>query len=207
MKRLKSIIVCFFYINLFAAAFLTLQTSVAGQLEPPAAPAPTMKTLDEIPPVLSQTLSSQGDDPCKTERFECVLGGEAVLDKETGLVWQQSPSSQTTLLDDFPDACQAATTGGRMGWRIPAKRELITLVAPKWVQVPGTSDLLRVMALVEDSPFAGISLDGVCYRSGGSPFSFSDAEKSIGDDSICPSRDAELPVLCVRGERRAGYEF
>lgn len=45
----------------------------------------TMKTLDQIPPTWSHTMPA-------AQRFEVVFDGEAVLDKETGLVWEQSPT-------------------------------------------------------------------------------------------------------------------
>jgi hypothetical protein len=55
----------------------------------------------------------------------------AVLDRETGLVWQQTPYTDT---DDWYGAltdCQLlSTTGGRLGWRLPALEELLTLVDP-----------------------------------------------------------------------------
>ena len=51
----------------------------------------------------------------------------AVLDKETGLVWKQSPSTSTVtwfaaLL------CYSLEVGGRKGWRLPTIEELASLV-------------------------------------------------------------------------------
>ena len=57
----------------------------AGSLDPTGSPAPTMKSLDEIPGSWSRMLSSTGG--CNSERFDCVLGSDqGVLDRETGLV-------------------------------------------------------------------------------------------------------------------------
>lgn len=62
------------------------------------------------------------------ERFVLVMGGVAVLDKETGLVWEQSPSTafwnwlQATLI------CANSNVGGRMGWHLPTIEQLASLV-------------------------------------------------------------------------------
>ena len=97
----------------------------AGSLEPSAAPAPTMKTLDEIPPTWSQYLT-------EAERFEYVLGGgnQAVLDKETGLVWAQSPN--TNILDwfDAMNVCVGQYIGERFGWRVPTVEEFRSIMSP-----------------------------------------------------------------------------
>src|SRR5262245_29501247 len=79
-------------------AFLSLVVGLAGlwpavaagqglpiKLDPPGPPAPTMKTLDELQPVWNRVLPDN-------DRFQLVMGDVAVLDKETGLVWQRVPS-------------------------------------------------------------------------------------------------------------------
>ena len=62
-------------------------------------------------------------------RFQIALvGGEAVLDRETNLVWEKSPS---TVLEDWRRAnnqCNGMTLGGRKGWRLPTVQELASLL-------------------------------------------------------------------------------
>ena len=52
-------------------------------------------------------------------------GGAAVLDRETGLVWQRCPIGSTNWSDG---SCIGVNTGGRMGWRRPTIQELASLV-------------------------------------------------------------------------------
>ena len=54
-----------------------------------------------------------------------------VLDKETGLVWERDPKSQSAqrYWYEAVDACLNASNGGRRGWRLPTVTELATLVA------------------------------------------------------------------------------
>ena len=102
-------------------SFFTLG-AFAGDLEPSVPPGPTMKTLNEIPPTWSQLLTT-------SERFELVMGGEAVLDKETGLVWQRTP---WVVAYTWDEACNKtpynSLIGGRLGWRLPTVVELTTLL-------------------------------------------------------------------------------
>jgi hypothetical protein len=105
-------------IALFSIAF-------AGDLEPGAAPAPTMKTLGQLPPTWSQGLQC---DAQACSRFEKVLFLSGVLDKETGLVWQSWPQLPPMAWGNAMDSCYVDSTGSRGGWRLPTIAELMSLM-------------------------------------------------------------------------------
>jgi len=100
---------------------LSLEQAISGSLEPSGSPGPTMKTLDEIPPSWSRKLPG-------AQRFVVVLDGQAVLDKETGLVWQKTTTLQGVTLLDAYHSCSRLQVGGRFGWRLPTIDELSSLV-------------------------------------------------------------------------------
>jgi len=78
--------------------------------------------LDRIRPAWSERLPA-------SDRFQLVMGSAAVLDKETGLVWEQSPSAEA----DWVGAqlhCNNSAVGNRKGWRLPTIQELASLVDP-----------------------------------------------------------------------------
>jgi hypothetical protein len=59
------------------------------------------------------------------------FNSEAVLDRETGLVWQRTPGiSGTDKAGSSFTNCVGATTGGRFGWRLPTIAELGSLFDP-----------------------------------------------------------------------------
>jgi hypothetical protein len=115
-------------ITILAVILLPLMV-LAGDLEPSAAPGPTMKTLDQIPPTWSIKLSCSSTSDCP--RFEGLsYFGEEVLDKETGLVWVAEPMNYGSRQNWFNAQvyCSAMAWGDRRGWRLPTVQELTSLV-------------------------------------------------------------------------------
>ena len=97
----------------------------AGPLDPPGPVGSTMRTIDEQVPSWGKTLTSSGG--CTSQRFTCVMGNAAVLDHETGLVWQRVPSTGSTSFTNADQLCREALIGGRHGWRLPSIDELLSM--------------------------------------------------------------------------------
>jgi hypothetical protein len=55
---------------------------------------------------------------------------DAVLDKETGLVWERSPSPDKRQWDGAIVYSYTQAIAGRKGWRLPTIEELLSLVDP-----------------------------------------------------------------------------
>jgi hypothetical protein len=58
------------------------------------------------------------------------FGDAAVLDKETGLVWEKAPDTAGKASFNAVFGCYNKVVGGRFGWRLPTIEELSTLVDP-----------------------------------------------------------------------------
>lgn len=102
----------------------------AGPLDPPGPVGSTMRTLGDLVPSWHTTLSSSGG--CSSQRFSCVMGGAAVLDNETGLVWEKTPAfaALTDTWFNVETLCTSNTAGGRFGWRMPTAEEMLSLKDP-----------------------------------------------------------------------------
>jgi uncharacterized protein DUF1566 len=72
------------------------------------------------------------DQKLTTNRFVILANwnNEAVLDRETGLVWERSPGSAQTFWFDAKQYCNNRVVGSRRGWRVPGVQELASLVDP-----------------------------------------------------------------------------
>ncbi len=94
------------------------------------------------PPSKSETLHSWNikiDDATKRFRVLGDFNNEAVLDRETGLVWERSPLTTIHQWSPARLQCTNRTTGGRRGWRLPSVHELATLMDPN--NLDGNPDL------------------------------------------------------------------
>ena len=135
MKKQQELMLVLALVGVLIPAGLFLPGLVgAGDLEPSGPPGPTMKTLDQMPPTWSQILPA-------SERFEDVMGGDAVLDRETGLVWAKDANLYGYV--DWHAAYHYPRTsckiGGRKGWRLPTVEELSSLLdmsQPEVYKVP-----------------------------------------------------------------------
>ena len=65
-----------------------------------------------------------------------AFNNDAVLDKETGLVWEKSPQPAAVASSNARLTCANKAVGGRKGWRLPSLPELSSLVDPSVVS-PG----------------------------------------------------------------------
>jgi hypothetical protein len=90
-----------------------------------SAPAYAATGPDAYYPVPSWNMTLPGET-----RFPVLpnMIDEAVLDQETGLVWQRSPSMETRTWSQAHMVCIRSPIGGRFGWRLPTVQELFSLV-------------------------------------------------------------------------------
>ena len=75
------------------------------------------------------------------------MGGDAVLDRETGLVWERAPRGPSSSWSDASGYCVNLSKGGRQGWRLPTIQELASLIDPtQSPSVPSGAPLLPFQA-------------------------------------------------------------
>jgi hypothetical protein len=70
-----------------------------------------------------------GTDNSSASRFVVAFPG-AVLDKQTGLVWEEVPDATPRTWTDAARYCVGKTVGGTIGWRLPSMEELKSVQDP-----------------------------------------------------------------------------
>jgi hypothetical protein len=158
---------------------------------------------DEVP-AWSRKLDAAG--ACHSARFQCVLPtnadfeGEGVLDRETGLVWQRTPSSTISNFNAVFNNCSGATTGGRRGWRLPTYSEAQSLFDPAQggdVALP-SGHPFNIAPALQSANFASIST----FLSDGSYMAYALDGATLGNFTKIGA--TQVAGWCVRG---AGGEY
>jgi len=118
-----------------------------------------------------------------------AFNSEAVLDKETQLVWHRGASLTPRNWHDSRDICLTSDVGGRSGWRLPTYIELATLFSDGRI-------------LPEGHPFAGIPDNQYFWSSTTSQTDSASAYSlrlSPGKHTWQQPKAANAQRLCVRG--------
>ena len=87
-------------------------------------------------PAWDQKLACTALNACPRFVVLSNWNSEAVLDRETGLVWERSPSTTVEAWQGALATCTDNKVGNRMGWRLPTIQELASLLDPT-VPYPG----------------------------------------------------------------------
>ncbi len=120
---------------------------------------------------------------------------EAVLDRNTGLVWDRYPQTGPVSFTDATFSCLNRAVGGQRGWRLPSIPELASLVDPGQINP----------ALPPNHPFATIlstEYVSVTTLAGSSVFTPWVLDFINGRVTI-PTDSNNLRVWCVRGGNSA----
>lgn len=126
-----------------------------------------------------------------SKRFEPVadFADEAILDKETGLVWERRPSAISLTWTSARVACTEKVVAGRKQWRLPSLEEMRALV----------DDSRSNPALPAHHPFKGVLHFG--YWTESEPTTGGDQAwaVSLSDATQWPQRkDTRGLAWCVR---------
>jgi hypothetical protein len=126
------------------------------------------------------------------------FASNAVLDRETGLVWERSPSASRMTWFLATGACEPLSNGGRLGWRLPTIQELASLLVDPGVPVnpdfPGPT-------LPAGHPFIAVQ---DAYWSATAVANIPDGAWLVAFGGIATGvtlafKTGTLPVWCVRG--------
>ncbi|HKU12850.1 MAG TPA: DUF1566 domain-containing protein [Steroidobacteraceae bacterium] len=132
-----------------------------------------------------------------SQRFVLLgaFNNEAVLDKETQLVWERTPTTSTYgwYYADV-QRCGMTPIGGRYGWRLPSRYELMTLL---------DASVASGVKLAPGHPFVGVSSSARYWSSSLNPQKPGDrVALSVNGSTPAtydPNTTSSVRVWCVRG--------
>ena len=133
------------------------------------------------------------------ERFVILqaFNSDAVLDNETGLVWEKSPQTTSARWSVARRTCIEKSVGGQKGWRLPSLSELRSLVDPS-VTPPG-------LTLPPGHPF--LAIQSAVYwsetRVGDNPSGAWAVHFGLGGGSVFINWAHAVQVWCVHGGKNA----
>lgn len=81
-------------------------------------------------PAWSQKMQCDSISNCPRFQVLSNWNSEAVLDRETGLVWERKRGDTDFQWIDAVRHCTTSTVGGHVGWRLPTIQELASLADP-----------------------------------------------------------------------------
>jgi hypothetical protein len=146
-------------------------------------------------PSWDQTFACATPDKCRRFIVLSNFGSQAVMDRETGLVWERSPSAASFTWFSASVGCMNLRVGNRFGWRLPTFPELRSLV-------DATADFLPA-----GHPFSGVQSER--YWSATGPVE--SPESAFGVALRAPGfghlpRTEKLLRWCVRGGQGVGAQ-
>lgn len=115
-----------------------------------------------VGPTQADTLQSWDQKIDNANRRFKVLrdfNDEAVLDKETQLVWERSPSTDLWSWYGARNSCMNKEVGGRLGWRLPSVHELSSLIdrqvlTPEVPKLPANHPFINVQGTDREAYWA-----------------------------------------------------
>ncbi len=119
------------------------------------------------------------------------FNGDAVLDRETQLVWVRAPRDQFRTYSGAFNSCYATEIGGRLGWRLPTMAEMTSLLDRTQAFPP----------LPQGHPFDVSGLSRDVWTASTVPGTDEAFTQDMIDDGFLGSfpKAAELNYWCVRG--------
>jgi hypothetical protein len=178
---------------------LILGVLALGLLAGAALTAPPAQAVDAVGPYYA--LPSWDRKMGVANRFVVLTNwsSQAVLDKETGLVWERTPSATNNFSwNGALSHCLNRTTGNHQGWRLPSVHELASLTDPAHTGPPLPTGHPFVLTL----PVVNVHWTATTNAADGSQTWFVNLHNGLVDN-FAPKAGGEGNAWCVRGGMNA----